>query len=79
MGLRLRLRRGYDVSGFNPHARAIAVALKRYGAFIADNGSNWSSSRAPPTSAGPTRHRAAARHPGTAFEVVRSAAPVHAC
>ena len=79
MGLRLRLNDGYDLSGFNPHARAIAVALKRYGAFIADNGSNWylsgtSDKRWTDEIIEPLRDI-----PGTAFEVVRSAAPIHAC
>jgi hypothetical protein len=47
MGERLRLRRDFDVSGFPPHARAVLNALKRYGMFVADNGSNWLLSIAP--------------------------------
>ncbi len=41
MGLRMRLKGGYDLSGFSGDARVIATALKRYGAINADNGSNW--------------------------------------
>jgi hypothetical protein len=41
MGLRVRLRRNFDVSGFPPQARVVLVALKRYGMILADNGSNW--------------------------------------
>ncbi|HET8975306.1 MAG TPA: hypothetical protein VFN15_01650 [Solirubrobacterales bacterium] len=41
MGLRLRLNGGYDLSGFSGAAGVIAVALKRYGMIVADNGSNW--------------------------------------
>lgn len=41
MGLRVRLKASYDVSGFSPQARAIAVALQRYGMILADNGSPW--------------------------------------
>jgi hypothetical protein len=41
MGLRLRLKSTVDISKFPPQARAIAEALKRYGAIIADNGSAW--------------------------------------
>jgi hypothetical protein len=41
MGLRVRLRATYDVSGLSPHARVIAVALKQYGMILADNGSPW--------------------------------------
>jgi hypothetical protein len=47
MGERLRLKAEYDVSGFPPHARAILQALKRYGMFVADNGSDWLLSIAP--------------------------------
>lgn len=39
MGLRLRVRRGYDSSRFGPQARAILEAGKRYGFIVADNGS----------------------------------------
>ena len=41
MGLRLRLNAGYDISGITGPAHAIAVAMKRYGFIVADNGSNW--------------------------------------
>jgi hypothetical protein len=41
MGLRVRLKKGYDVSRFSPQARVIAVALQRYGMILADNGSPW--------------------------------------
>jgi hypothetical protein len=41
MGLRVRLKAGYAVSGFSPQARVIAEALKRYGMILADNGSPW--------------------------------------
>ena len=47
MGERLRLRRDFDLAGFPPHARAVLAALKRYGMFVADNGSNWLLSIAP--------------------------------
>ena len=38
MGLRLRLRASFDISPYPPQARAILVALKRYGMLLADNG-----------------------------------------
>lgn len=47
MGERLRLRKDFDTSGFPPHARAILEGLKRYGMFVADNGSDWLMSIAP--------------------------------
>lgn len=41
MGQRFRLKAGVDVSGFPKHARAIALGLKKYGMFVADNGADW--------------------------------------
>src|SRR5690606_10638648 len=38
MGMRVRLRAGYDISGFPAEVRVILTALKRYGMFLADNG-----------------------------------------
>jgi len=41
MGLRLRLKSSFDISGFPPQARVVLQALKTYGMMVADNGSNW--------------------------------------
>jgi hypothetical protein len=41
MGLRLRLKANFDVSGFPRQARVVLIALKRYGMLVADNGSSW--------------------------------------
>jgi hypothetical protein len=41
MGLRVRLKASFDISGFPRQARIVLVALKRYGMFVADNGSSW--------------------------------------
>jgi hypothetical protein len=41
MGLRVRLKASFDVSGFPRQARIVLVALKRYGMLLADNGSPW--------------------------------------
>jgi hypothetical protein len=41
MGLRMRLKAGFDVSGFSPPVQVILRALKRYGMILADNGSAW--------------------------------------
>jgi hypothetical protein len=38
MGLRLRLKASYDISGLRGQAKVIAQALKTYGALVADNG-----------------------------------------
>jgi hypothetical protein len=47
MGLRLRLKASYNISGFTGQARVILVALKKYGMIVADNGSSWFISGAP--------------------------------
>jgi len=47
MGMRVRLRANFDVSGFPPNVRVILNAMKRYGMFLADNGSGWYVSGAP--------------------------------
>jgi hypothetical protein len=41
MGLRVRLKAGFDTAGFSPEARVILEALKTYGLILADNGSPW--------------------------------------
>lgn len=40
MGQRFRLKAGFDISGFSPINQAILKALKTYGMFVADNGSD---------------------------------------
>jgi hypothetical protein len=47
MGERLRLKASVDISGFPRQARRVALALKRYGLIVADNGSDWFISGAP--------------------------------
>jgi hypothetical protein len=47
MGLRVRLKGSVSLAGFGPQARAVLVALKRYGMILADNGSAWYISGAP--------------------------------
>ncbi|HEY5425582.1 MAG TPA: hypothetical protein VIJ77_03440 [Candidatus Tumulicola sp.] len=41
MGLRVRLKASYDISQFNRTAKIVLTAMKTYGMFVADNGSNW--------------------------------------
>ncbi|HSU15340.1 hypothetical protein [Longimicrobium sp.] len=47
MGMRVRLKAGFDVSGFSPNVRVILNAMKTYGMLLADNGSAWYVSGAP--------------------------------
>ncbi len=41
MGMRVRLRADFDVSGFPPDAQVILTAMKTYGMFLAEHGSDW--------------------------------------
>jgi hypothetical protein len=41
MGARFRLRMGFSLHGFSPDAQVILKAMKHYGMFVADNGSDW--------------------------------------
>jgi hypothetical protein len=47
MGLRVRLKASVNISGLPYQARVVAVALKRYGLILADNGAPWFISGAP--------------------------------
>lgn len=47
MGTRVRLKDSYDISGFPASVQVILRALKKYGMFVADNGSDWYISGAP--------------------------------
>ncbi len=47
MGLRVRLKASFDISGFPRQARIVLQALKTYGMILADNGSPWYISGAP--------------------------------
>ncbi len=47
LGMRVRLKASYDISGFPPQAKVVLQALKTYGMILADNGSNWYISGAP--------------------------------
>ena len=47
MGMRVRLKASFDISSFSPNVQVILRALKKYGMFVADNGSDWFISGAP--------------------------------
>lgn len=47
MGLRLRLKTDFDISGFSQTNQIILRALKKYGMMVADNGSDWYLSGSP--------------------------------
>jgi hypothetical protein len=79
MGTRLRLKAGHGLGRFSGPARSIALALKRYGMIVADNGSNWFFSGASDRRWDDENLNQLKRIPGSAFQVVRSAARPHVC
>ncbi len=72
MGLRLRLKSDYDISGFSGASRVILEALKTYGMILADNGSNWYISGATDTRWDDEDLNQLKGVPGDAFEVVET-------
>ncbi len=79
MGTRLRLKAGYGLGKFSGPAQTIAEALKRYGMIVADNGSNWFFSGSSDRRWDDENLNQLKRIPGSAFQVVRSAARAHVC
>ena len=70
MGLRLRLKASFDVSGFPRQARIVLIALKRYGMLVADNGSSWYITGAPDPRWSNDQLHTLGRVHGSDFEVV---------
>jgi hypothetical protein len=70
MGLRLRLKASFDVSGFPRQARIVLVGLKRYGMLVADNGSSWYITGAPDPRWSNDQLHTLGRVKGSDFEVV---------
>lgn len=70
MGMRVRLKADYDISGFPTQARVVLQAMKTYGMIVADNGSNWFVSGAPSSHWKDDALNTLKTVPGSAFEVV---------
>lgn len=71
MGMRVRLKRNYDISSFPPSARVILECLKTYGMILADNGGDWFISGAPDPRWNDDDLQTLKKITGSAFEVVR--------
>ena len=71
MGMRVRLKASFDVTPFPPEVRAILTAMKRYGMFVADNGSGWYVSGAPDPRWSDSNLGTLKSVPSSAFEVVQ--------
>lgn len=70
MGMRVRLKAGFDTTGFAPNIRVILRAMMRYGMLVADNGSGWFVSGAPDPRWDDAELATLSRIPSSAFEVV---------
>jgi hypothetical protein len=77
MGARFRLKASYNISGFHGESRVILQALKTYGMFVADNGSNWYLSGANDTGWNDDDLNQLKSVPGSAFEAVDSGPILH--
>lgn len=71
MGMRVRLKGNFDISGFPPSARVILQALKTYGMLVADNGGDWFISGAPDSRWNDQELNTLKQVQGSSFEVVR--------
>jgi hypothetical protein len=70
MGMRLRLKAGYDITGFPAQSKVILKALQQYGMIMADNGSSIYISGAPDNRWDNDDLGALKTVPASAFEVV---------
>jgi hypothetical protein len=71
MGMRLRLKASYDISGFSKSNQVILTALKKYGMIMADNGSSMYISGAPDSRWDNDDLHNLGQVTASAFEVVR--------
>jgi hypothetical protein len=72
MGLRLRMKADYDCSSLSEEVQVICTALKTYGMFVADNGSDWYISGAPDPQWSDDNLSDLSQIPGDAFEAVET-------
>jgi hypothetical protein len=77
MGARFRLKASFDTSGYHGAALVILEALKRYGMFVADNGSSWYLSGATYPGWNDDDLDQLKNVPGSAFEAVASGTIQH--
>ena len=70
MGLRLRLKKEYDISSFSAEVQVILTALKKYGMFLADNGGDMFISGVPNPKWNDDHLAELKQVPASAFEAV---------
>jgi hypothetical protein len=74
MGTRVRLKASVNISAYSPANQVILQALKTYGMFLADNGSNWFVSGAPDSRWDDSDLNSLRQIVGSSFEVVDESA-----
>jgi len=72
MGLRIRLKASYDISGFTGNSLVILTAFKKYGLILADNGSDFYFTGSTNTSWNDNDLNQLKNVPASAFEVVNT-------
>jgi hypothetical protein len=77
MGARFRMKQGYSCAAFSSEVKVICAALKRYGMFVADNGSDWYLSGAHDPRWNDDALGDLKQIPGDAFEAVDSGPVLH--
>ena len=77
MGLRLRLRAGFDLSPYHGEALIVLRALERYGMFVADTGTSWYVSGSTDSRWNDADLDQLKRVPGSAFEAVQTGPVLH--
>jgi hypothetical protein len=71
MGMRVRLKAGFDVSKFPPTVQVILTAMQHYGMIVADNGGDWFFSGTPDPRWKDDELETLKRIRGSDFEVVK--------
>jgi hypothetical protein len=71
MGMRVRLKASFNISTFPARVQVILKALKTYGMFVADNGSNWYISGVADARWNDTELNTLKKITGNSFEVVK--------
>jgi hypothetical protein len=77
MGLRLRMKPSFSCSAYSSEVQVICAALKKYGMFVADNGSDWYVSGAHDPRWNDDRIGDLKLIPGSAFEAVYTGEILH--
>ena len=77
MGLRMRMKASYSCAAYTSEVQVICAALKKYGMFLADNGSDWFVSGAHDPRWNDSRLGDLKKIPGSAFEAVNTGPIIH--